>query len=896
MLKLTRLSRMKWQPNSLITFAALLFTPLVVSAPNQSEHTYSYQADVPSVEQVLGYEIGTRISSPDAIYHYFLALSESQSERVKLIEYGRSWEGRPLFFVAVSAPHNIAQLTDYATSMRALGDPRETSKREAEQLMSTMPSSVWLSYGVHGNEISSPEAAMMTLYHLLADTSEDTKSWLDNTVVFIDPLQNPDGRARFVSRYYATVGLMHDADRRSAEHNEPWPQGRSNHYLFDLNRDWIALTQPEIKGHVAALKDFPPLLFVDLHEMGGDSSYYFTPEARPYNPYITESQREILHWVGRNNADWFDDAGYEYYTREIFDAFYPGYGASWPLYSGSVAMTYEMASARGHQFARKDGSTLTYLDGVERHFTSSLATIETASIRREELLSRYREYRVSAVEQGRDSDKRTVILADANNKAGQQRLASLLQEHGIEVMSNSSAVDVCDTRYPKGSYFVDMAQPNYRLIRVLLDEQIDMATDFVEQQKQRKANLLNDQIYDVTGWSLPLMFDVEVTYCDDTVTLPIVDGTIEPIAPGRVINPAAQVGFIVQADDANGSRFIAAALRAGLALKQSELSFTHEKAGTFPAGTVILTRSQNNQSDLVKTLERLAYETGANIVGVDSSWVLDGPNFGSDNVQSLTAPKVAMAWDEPVSSLSAGHTRFVIERQLGYPVTAIRTAQLANSGLEGIDVLLMPESQASYTTYFSASSLKNLRDWIERGGVLITLGNATGWAVEAGLLSTHMEYATHSGVADDVSETVLKPAQHIESKDALKEHIKASEKMPDYVPGALVNVNVDQNHWLTAGIQSELVATFTGNQVFAPLSIDKGRNLAWFAAGDEVLASGLLWPEIKQQLPFKPQLMVEPLGEGMLIAYAQSPTYRAYMDGWLPLLTNSLFLAPAKTK
>lgn len=892
MLKLIRLSRPKRPLICALIWACSFATPAFLNAKPVFNQ---YQQSVPTVKDTLGYEMGARISSPDAIYKYFQTLSERYSERVRLIEYGRSWEDRPLYFVAVSAPHHIAQLDKYSQRMAAFGDPRKTSAREAEQLMNKLPSSVWLSYGVHGNEISSPEAAMMTLYHLLADTSDETKNWLENTVVFIDPLQNPDGRARFVSRYYATVGLTHDADRRSAEHNEPWPQGRSNHYLFDLNRDWIALTQPEIKGQVAALKEFPPLLFVDLHEMGGDSSYYFTPEARPYNPYITESQREILHWVGRNNANWFDNAGYDYYTREIFDAFYPGYGASWPLYSGSVAMTYEMASARGHTFARKDGTTLTYLDGVERHFTSSLATIQTASERREALLKRYRDYRVSAVNEGRESEQRTLIIADPKNVAGQQRLASLLQEHGIEVSRNSKAIDACGNQYPEGSYFIDMAQPNYRLIRVLLDEQINMAGDFIEQQQQRKANLLADQIYDVTGWSLPLMFNVNISACDEVVRVPTAQEIIEPIKPGTVQNLEARVAFLVRSGDTNSSRFIASALRAGVNLKQSELSFTHEKAGTFAAGSVIVTRADNQRSDLPSVLTRLARETGVDIVGVDSSWIAKGPNFGSENVQSLAAPTIAMAWDEPVSSLSAGHTRFVIERQIGYPVMAIRTTQLVQSDLAGIDVLVMPESQASYSSYFSTASVEKLRRWVEQGGVLITLGSATGWAVEANLLSTHMEYAADSATPAMNEEETLQAAQLIESESQLKEVVKASDKRPDYVPGALVRVKVDQNYWLTAGVQRELVATFTGDQVFAPLSIDDGRNLAWFAQQEEVLASGLLWSEIKRQIPFKPQLMVEPMGDGMLIAYAQSPTYRAYMDGWIPILTNSLFLAPAKT-
>lgn len=294
MLKLIRLSRPKRPLICALIWACSFATPAFLNAKPVFNQ---YQQSVPTVKDTLGYEMGARISSPDAIYKYFQTLSERYSERVRLIEYGRSWEDRPLYFVAVSAPHHIAQLDKYSQRMAAFGDPRKTSAREAEQLMNKLPSSVWLSYGVHGNEISSPEAAMMTLYHLLADTSDETKNWLENTVVFIDPLQNPDGRARFVSRYYATVGLTHDADRRSAEHNEPWPQGRSNHYLFDLNRDWIALTQPEIKGQVAALKEFPPLLFVDLHEMGGTQATTLRPRHDLTTPTLpSRNARFYIGW------------------------------------------------------------------------------------------------------------------------------------------------------------------------------------------------------------------------------------------------------------------------------------------------------------------------------------------------------------------------------------------------------------------------------------------------------------------------------------------------------------------------------------------------------------------------------------------------------------------------
>lgn len=237
----------------------------------------NYSNGKASVEEVLGYSIGTKITSPEAMSRYFEALAAAFPDQVKLLDYGKSWEGRTLYYAVISSAENMANFDNFVGNMQRLADPRKTSQQEAQRLIAETPASIWLSYGVHGNEISSPEAAMMTAYHLLNDQRPQTKDWLKNTVVFIDPLQNPDGRARFVQRYYMTAGLEHSADRRSAEHNEPWPSGRTNHYLFDMNRDWIALTQPEIKGQVDALLKYYPLVFVDLHEMGGDSTYYFTP-------------------------------------------------------------------------------------------------------------------------------------------------------------------------------------------------------------------------------------------------------------------------------------------------------------------------------------------------------------------------------------------------------------------------------------------------------------------------------------------------------------------------------------------------------------------------------------------------------------------------------------------
>lgn len=877
--------------------AALLLclTPptMAANAPAADAHdsrlglNVSYENSSVDLSALLGYPIGSKISSPAAIYDAFQALEQAHPQQVKIVHYGETWEGRPLYYVAISSIKNTTQLDAFRSGMQALANPQQTSASEAEKLINELPSSIWLSYGVHGNEISSPEAALLTAWHLLAANDADTQQWLENTVVFIDPVQNPDGRARFVSRYYMTAGMEHSSDRISAEHNEPWPSGRSNHYLFDLNRDWLALTQPEVAGQVDALLDTFPLIFVDLHEMGGDQSYYFTPEARPYNPLIAKSQRESLWRIGENNGRWFDEKGYDYFTREIFDAFYPGYGASWPLYHGTLAMTYEMASARGHKFRTKDGDILTYGDGVQRHFVASLATIETASIERERLLKNFWEYRKQAIADGKDSDERFIYIDAKRDRAGVQRLAGLLTQHGVEVQQSPTAFSACGRDYAAGSLVIDSAQPAYYMIRTLLDEQVNMAQDFLAEQERLRANNLPDQIYDVTAWSLPLMFNLEQQRCQRAPRSELQTASSSTVVPGELTNVDAKVGFIAAWGDMNSARLLAAALREGLQVKQSDLAFTMKSGERFPAGSLIFTHADNGDG-LADRLVQLAAETGATINGVDSSWIIDGPNFGSNNVQQLHAPRVALAWDEPFSSLNAGHTRFVIERQIGYPVTAIRANQLRRADLSHYQVLILPANYGSVAGAFGDDGASNIKQWVERGGVLITMGNTTAWAVEQELLASALEKE-----AKEASVTVHDGPKVdgllFETTEHLHDYVNGAETDPYWTSGVITKLNVDQEHWLTAGVPETVNSITVGNQIYRPLTIKNGRNLLTYAAADELLASGYLWAENQQQLAHKPYLMWQPRGRGMVISFTQEPTYRAYLDGLNITLANAIF-------
>ncbi len=328
----------------------------------------SYEPAIPAFRTVLGYEPGERITSHADILKYFDAMAGAAGNRIRVFEYGRSWEGRKLIYAVVASENNIKRLPEIRAGMRRLAEPRTATDSEAAKLAATLPATVWIAAGVHGNELSPTEAVMLAAYHLLAARNDPLVAQiLANAVVFLTPTQNPDGHDRFVHHYQQSEGIEPDPHPQAVEHIEPWPGGRGNHYLFDLNRDWIALTQPEIRSQVKTLLEWLPLVFVDLHEMSADSTYYFAPEAAPYNPHLVKDQVTALDWFGRNNARWFDKFAFSYFTRDVFDAFYPGYGASWPSYYGSIAMTYEQASSRGLLMLRSDSPTYQFLETFQHH-------------------------------------------------------------------------------------------------------------------------------------------------------------------------------------------------------------------------------------------------------------------------------------------------------------------------------------------------------------------------------------------------------------------------------------------------------------------------------------------------------------------------------------------------
>ena len=871
-----------------------------------------YDPAIPTLKSVLGHDHGEVITSPDGIATYLQALQKAAPTRSRLIEYARTWEGRPLWLFVIGSPERIGKLEQVKADLQRFADPRRSQGAEGERLVKELPVVVWLIHGVHGNEISSADAALLEAYHLLASQGDaGVDAVLRDALVLIDPMQNPDGRARFVASNLAGRAPVPDPAPYSAEHDEPWPGGRSNHYLFDMNRDWFAQSQPETRGRIRIGLEYLPQITVDLHEQGGDNAYYFAPPAEAINPHVTKSQIAAWELLGRANAARFDERGWPYYVREVYDAFYPGYGDSWPTFQGSIGMTYEQASARGLAFSRSDGDTLTYRDGVMHHFNAAITTAIAAARNRERFMREYLEYRRSAVAEGEKGPIREYILVPGQDLSRADALARNLATQGIEVRRAEEPITLHPTTQsprrgdpglasrtvPAGAYIVSNAQPTARMLRNLLDPKTEQSPEFIKKQEERRKMRLNDQIYDITAWNLPMLYDVELVTSPSAITVKAtpVPSQYDAPMPARPL-PPAKVGYLMPWGSA-AVALSADAMRQGIRIRSVGGAFT-QNGRRYPIGTALI-RNSENPADLNARLTALATKHGAEVIPIDSTWVDEGTSLGSNDVAALKAPKILLAWDTPTSTLSAGWARYSLERRFGLGVTTVRTGSLGRANFNDYNVIVLPSG--NFAGQINDAVLNRIKDWLRAGGTLVTLAEASRWATgsSVGLLET-------TGLLKDGRPDVPPPTggtggtgggsgNNNAPKPGEFDYDKAIQpdrERPASQPGAILRVTLDTNHWLTAGNDAETQVMIEGNRVFAPLKLNNGRNVGVYATKDKLIASGLIWPDAQDILVQKAFLMHQPFGQGHVIAFAEEPNYRAFTESTMLLFMNAVMLGP----
>ena len=544
----------------------------------------TFAQKIQSPSEFLGYKLGERFTPHYRIVEYYQYLA-TVSKNIKLQNYGTTNEGRPLFLAFLGSGNNIQRLEDIRKSNllhAAIKDDSSTSKLDF--VLKDQPILVWFSYNVHGNESSSSEASLQTVYDLVDPNNKRTQAWLENTLLILDPCLNPDGRERYINFYNPIRNLVPDALSFSREHMEPWPGGRSNHYYFDLNRDWVWQSQVESQQRLVVYNSWLPQIHVDFHEQGIDDPYYFAPAAEPYHQDISQWQRDFQTIIGKNNARYFDKNGWMYFTKESFDLLYPSYGDTYPVYNGSIGMTYEQGGSgrAGLAVINSEKDTLTLKDRIEHHHTSGLSTIESASQYAEKGLAEFDKYFKQSKSNPPGQYKTYVIKGDNTEKI--KSLATLLQRNGIEYGFGS-------VKGGQGFNYFTGKTENFK---------VDHA-DLVISAYQPKSVLLkvlfepntyvsDSATYDITAWSLPYAYGL-LAYASKESLKPAYSTAPEII--GSDIQVSDPVAYIANWNSLSDVKFLTELLNRNIKVRYSEIPF--EVSGkTFNAGSLIIARNGNN--------------------------------------------------------------------------------------------------------------------------------------------------------------------------------------------------------------------------------------------------------------------------------------------------------------
>ncbi|HTG32681.1 MAG TPA: M14 metallopeptidase family protein [Thermoanaerobaculia bacterium] len=842
---------------------------------------------LPRPEAFLGYPLGSRFTSWDRIVAYLETL-DAASPRVTMWEYGRTYEGRPLKLLAVSAPENLERLEEIRKDSLRLADPAAASADERERTLRRTPLVVWLAYGVHGNESSSAEAALGAAY-VLAAAQGETAEMLKDVVVLIDPLQNPDGRERYVNGYGQRRGDEANTRRAAAEHWEPWPGGRQNHYLIDLNRDWAWASQQETRQRIAAYRAWEPQVYVDFHEMGTENSYFFPPSAEPINPRI---DRRVISWLdifGRANAAAFDRQGWVYFKEENYDLFYPGYGDSYPSLRGAVGMTYEMAGGgrAGVALALPDGTVLTLADRVARHLTTSLATVRTAARNSRKLLADFAANRARSVVE----PARTFLWPADQPEA--RSLADLLALHGVRVrqlaqgseipvrpLAKGAAGEAQPHRFAAGTYAVSTAQPLGNLVQALLEIDSPMNQAFLDRQRKRLEQNLDAEFYDITAWSLPLAYNLRTW-----VAVGDVAADARPLGEASGgIEGEGDLGWLVPPQGIASYRLAAALQNRKVHFRVALAPFTVGGSGgggaSYPAGTLFVP-SRANGGGVRGTLQSLLQETVLKAQALSSSYELKGLSLGSNDMPAVRPVRVGLLSGEGVDATSFGFLWYLLDRQIGVNHDRLDLAQLRQIPLHDFDVLVLPDG--SYDDQISDKLKTSLDGWIKDGGVLVAIGDAVTWLQDKELTSIKRWQAPKK---DDKADSQPDDPESSESPAD-----KQLAQRPIFTPGAVLVTRMQPQHPLTLGLPSSPNVLYEGTNVLK--ATGDPRQDALTVADESPVAAGFAWPEAVQRLSGSLLVGSEQRGKGSVVVFVQDPDYRLFWRATMPIFLNAVLFGPS---
>ena len=802
----------------------------------------------------LGYKLGSKFTIHSKLVNYFESVANARPDQMKLEKYGETNEGRPLLMAIIASKENLKRIDEIRKNNLRLTGLLKDKPGEMNA-----PVIVWLSYNVHGNEPSSSEVSMKVLYEILSGKNTSLNEWMKNTVVIIDPCLNPDGRDRYVNWLTQVIGKFPNPDINAREHDEPWPGGRSNHYNFDLNRDWAWQTQIESQNRLAKYQQWMPQIHCDFHEQSPNSPYYFAPAAEPVHEAVTQWQKDFQVTVGKNHAKYFDANGWLFFTKQHFDLFYPSYGDTYPLFNGSIGMTYEQGgnNSGGVAIALENGDTLTLADRIDHHFATSISTIEIASVNAGKLVANFKKY-FDESNAGTNNIYKSYVVKNTG-KGNISALKNLLQKNEISFGFATAGNNLKGYNYfnlkeenfsiQKNDLIINAAQPKASLLKVLFEPQ---------------PKLTDSATYDITAWALPYAYGLQTYATKENIP---VNGIDNLIASPSAVNTTAY-GYIVAYSGFNETKLISALLDANVKLRFAEAAFVNDEA-QYKEGSLLVLRKGNE--DKMDKIIALFQQFKTDFKMLSSGFSQNGFDAGSNKIHFIKNPKIALLTGEGVLSTAAGEVWHLFEQELNKKITLINAKEFDNTDFKNYNVIILPSGNYKFLSNKEAAS--SLKEWIKDGGKLIAIENAVkqisglDWGIKLKKLT------------EDKTDTALGYA-------ALKKYAeREKESVTNNIPGAIYKMELDNTHPLGYGYPNYYYTLKLNENGYEYLK--DGWNVGIIRKTQPV--AGFVGTKVKAILKDAVLLGELPMGRGSVVFFADNPLFRSFWENGKMLFANAVF-------
>jgi len=830
-------------------FLALVFTTYFYSSAQQEldlnyylPQGITYDASIPTPKEVIGHEVGEWHVTHDKLMFYMQTLAKS-SERITIENRGETFEGRPLLLLTITAPDNHKNIDKIREEHIALTENASNGDT------TNMPIIVYQGFSIHGNEPSGANAGLAYAYYLAAAQGPEIEEMLSDMVILMDPAYNPDGLQRFAYWANTNKSINLVADNNEREYHEVWPGGRTNHYWFDMNRDWLPVQLPESRARIESFHKWLPNILTDHHEMGTNSTFFFQPgEPTRVHPLTPKINQELTAEIGTYHAKALDKIGSLYYSEEGYDDYYYGKGSTFPDVNGSIGILFEQGSSRGHVQESENG-LLTFPFTIRNQFTTALSTIEAATNMREKILNYQKKFYQDIKNEAARSKTKGIVFGDSKDGAKAWHLAEILERHKMKIHALANDVTINGKKYAKGkSYVIPMDQKNPRLVKAMFE---------------KRTTFTDSLFYDISAWTFPLAFNIDYA---EVGSLSNAGARIDKLpALEGVVSTKSNYAYLFEWNEYYTPKALHAIIEKGLRAKVAKSPFTLE-GKTYDYGTIMVpVQNQDlNASDLHAFLVGIAKKSNLTITGVGTG-LTRGIDLGSNDFDPIKKQKIAILVGDGIRSYDAGEIWHLFDTRYNMELTKIDLGYFSSVDLNKYTDIIIP---SAYGNALNKNYSEKLKDWVKDGGTLIGYRNVAEWFNKNEFMKLKFKKDT----------LIAKNIAFDQKRDFSGAQVTG---------GAIFEARLDRSHPINFGYKNDNIALFRNTNVYIVPDEDSYNNPITYT--NSPLLSGYISEENLELLKGSVPFQVQRLGKGRVIAFTDNTNFRAFWYGTNKLLMNAIF-------